>query len=286
MTGERPRLFRIFISYRRSDSAQAAGRLAEIIGSVLGAESVFMDVESIRLGADFVTSIEEAIQSTDLLVALIGRDWLSKQGERGRRIDDQADVLRLELEAAIRSGVDMVPILVDDARMPRADELPSTLAPLARHQAFHLRHATFRHDASRLLEMIADSEARRDSPWKYLQGHWYGDWGNNYILAEGNLVRIIYDYRHGRIMATIQDGLLRGWWTEEPTRQPPDSAGEVEFAVPERGGIAELAGQWWYGAKNAEAMPWFISKIDNSVPAEIKVRFLRHSEFISGPWGG
>jgi hypothetical protein len=273
--------FKIFICYRRSDSAAIAGRLRDLLATSWGSESVFMDVDSIRPGADFVASITQEVGSSGVVLALIGKTWLEVRDKNGRRrIDNSHDHLRLELETALKRPAELIPVLIDDATMPEESDLPLTIAPLARRQAMYLRHVTFHNDANHLLDVVAEIAARGDSPWKQLQGHWYGDWGNIYLLVVGNTVRAVYDYRNGRIAAKIRDGVIEGWWTEEPTRQPPGNAGEVEFALPDSDDALRLAGQWWYGAKNLEVQPWHLEKVRNVIPPHIRVNLLRRSEFI------
>jgi hypothetical protein len=85
---------------------------------------IFKDIDSIQLGDDFVEVITTAVGSCDVLLALIGDRWLTITDERGRaRLDDPDDFVRLEIEAALTRNVRVIPILVEGARMPRADHL-------------------------------------------------------------------------------------------------------------------------------------------------------------------
>jgi hypothetical protein len=120
-----------------------------------GGDQVFKDVDSIRLGDDFVEVIASAVGSCDVLLALIGEEWLTITDEHGRRrLDNPDDFVRLEIEAALTREVRVIPILVDGARMPRADELPDGLAKLVRRQALELSPARFDFDTSRLLKVL------------------------------------------------------------------------------------------------------------------------------------
>ena len=93
---------RIFISYRRDDTAYPAGWLFDRLVERFGAEQIFKDVDSIELGDDFVEVLNEAVGSTDVLLALIGDKWLTVTGEEGaRRLDDPDDFVRLEIEAEL-----------------------------------------------------------------------------------------------------------------------------------------------------------------------------------------
>ena len=127
---------RIFISYRREETAYPAGWLCDRLIEHLGQGQVFKDVDSIQLGDDFVEVITAAVARCDVLLALIGDQWLTITGEDGRRrLENPDDFVRLEIEAALTRNVRVIPVLVDGARMPRAGELPPSLAKLVRRQA-------------------------------------------------------------------------------------------------------------------------------------------------------
>lgn len=146
---------RIFISYRRDDAAGHAGRLYDQLREDFGDEHVFMDVDAIGLGSDFRETIDQAIASCDVAIALIGRGWLSASDEEGRRrLDDPDDVLRLELERGLAHGLVVIPTLVQDADLPAERELPDSLAPLARRQGIELRDASWRDDVDRLTRQL------------------------------------------------------------------------------------------------------------------------------------
>jgi hypothetical protein len=146
---------RIFISYRREETAYPAGWLFDRLAHHFGAAQVFKDVDSIELGDDFVEVISRAVGACDVLLALIGDQWLTIADVQGRRrLDDPNDFVRLEIEAALRRNVRIVPILVDGANMPRTDELPTGLAGLVRRQALELSPSRFEYDLSRLLRVL------------------------------------------------------------------------------------------------------------------------------------
>ena len=130
---------RIFISYRRNDSAYPAGWLFDRLAERFGKEQIFKDVDSIELGEDFVEEIGEAVGQADVLLALIGERWLNAPDEHGgRRLDDPEDFVRIEIEAALARKLRVIPILVEGAGMPREEQLPESLRPLARRQALEL----------------------------------------------------------------------------------------------------------------------------------------------------
>ena len=101
---------RVFISYRREDSAGAAGRVYDRLVPEFGREAVFMDVDAVRLGVDFVKVLHEAVAKCDVLLAVIGRDWLNASDEEGnRRLDNQKDYVRIEITAALQRDIPVIP---------------------------------------------------------------------------------------------------------------------------------------------------------------------------------
>jgi ABC-type amino acid transport substrate-binding protein len=156
---------RIFISYRREDAAYPAGWLFNRLADSYGKGQIFKDVDNIELGQDFVERITAAVGSCDVLLALIGPQWLTIADERGRRrIDSSDDFVRLEIEVALTREVLVIPILVDGATMPDADELPPSLANLVRRHALELSPDRFEFDTGRLLKVLDKTlaEAARD----------------------------------------------------------------------------------------------------------------------------
>lgn len=144
---------RVFISYRRQQARHVAGRIADWLAD---RAEVFIDVHSIRPGADFTEAITSAVDACTALVAVIGPGWAGLTDDRGRqRLARADDVVRLEVEAALRRDVAVIPVLVDGARMPRVDELPEDLRPLAFRNALEIRHESFRQDVARLGEAVA-----------------------------------------------------------------------------------------------------------------------------------
>jgi hypothetical protein len=146
---------RIFISYRREETSYPAGWLFDRLTEHFGADQVFKDVNSIDLGDDFVHEITRAVRSCAALLALIGERWatITDEFER-RRLDNPEDFVRLELEVALTRNIRVIPVLVDNAQMPRSDQLPSTVAKLARLQALNLSPTSFTSDTARLIKVL------------------------------------------------------------------------------------------------------------------------------------
>ena len=146
---------RIFISYRREETAYPAGWLYDRLAGRYGDGQIFKDVDSIELGDDFVEVITSAVGNCDVLLALVGDEWLTITDADGRRrLDDPNDFVRLEIEAALTRNVRVIPILVDGSRMPHAEEVPASLAGLARRQALELSPNRFDSDTGRLLKVL------------------------------------------------------------------------------------------------------------------------------------
>lgn len=125
---------KIFISYRRADASWPARWLTDKLVDQFGPGVVFQDVDSIRPGDDFAAEIVAAVGACSVLLAVIGPRWLTVEGDGGRRIDDPQDWVRLEIETALSREIRVIPVLVDEAKMPSACELPPSLQSLAGKQ--------------------------------------------------------------------------------------------------------------------------------------------------------
>lgn len=121
----------IAISYRREDSLPIAGRLYDRLQSEFGKGNVLMDFDSIPYGVDFREQIRKIIEDSKVVLALIGPAWLGDRGTAGRRIDDPADFVRLEIRYALEKGIPIIPILLNDTFMPSPETLPPEIGSLA-----------------------------------------------------------------------------------------------------------------------------------------------------------
>ena len=162
-TGEKA--FHIFISYRREGTGAHAGRLYDSLlagvddQSGFDREQIFMDVDTLRPGVDFRESIRSNVATCDVLLAVIGKRWTTARDQkRQRRLDDPGDYVRIEIEAALERNIPVIPVLVDDAAMPREADLPSALSALAYRHAVQLGHASWRSDIARLLASLKQQE--------------------------------------------------------------------------------------------------------------------------------
>jgi TIR domain len=122
---------KIIISYRRADSAATAGRIFDRLAGHYGDDAVFMDVDKIPFGTDFREHIRKVLAEGDILLAVIGPNWLGKAADGTSRIKDEADPVRVEIETALRQKTRIIPILVEGASMPGVADLPDGLRDLA-----------------------------------------------------------------------------------------------------------------------------------------------------------
>ncbi len=145
----------IFLSYRREDSSGYGVAIYDRLSQHFGQELIFRDIDTMDFGVDFVEEIERAVSVCDVLIALIGRSWLTVGDEQGnRRLDDPEDFVRLEIETALKRNIRVVPALVGGATMPKAKDLPESLSKLARRHALILGDASFRADLERLIQNL------------------------------------------------------------------------------------------------------------------------------------
>jgi trehalose/maltose transport system substrate-binding protein len=155
----------IFISYRREDSAASAGRVYDRLNGRFPSNRIFIDVDNIAPGVDFVKAIEKSVGSCDVLISIVGKHWLTATDEDGkRRLDSPDDFVRLEIATALKRGIRVIPVLVDGALMPRAGDLPDELKSLIRLQALKVSQDRFRSDSEPLLTAVGQAlkEARAE----------------------------------------------------------------------------------------------------------------------------
>jgi len=136
--------------------------LADRLALELGKDSIFIDVDNIPLGSDFVKRLTNEVQSCDVLLAVIGPKWLDiRDNENAPRLDDPTDFVRVEITAALQRDIPVIPILLNGAKIPRADRLPSALRDLAVRNALDVRHASFHDDVGRLIRSLKQIPSQR-----------------------------------------------------------------------------------------------------------------------------
>jgi hypothetical protein len=158
----------VFISYRRDDSAGHAGRVHDRLEREFGRDLLFMDVDSVPLGVNFVNMLSAEVAKCDVLLAVIGPNWLNAHDEDGkRRLDNPHDFVRIEIGAALQRSIPVIPILLDGAKVPKPNQLPKELKELSLRNGLDIRHASFHNDVDRLIRGLkgqlaeADAEKRR-----------------------------------------------------------------------------------------------------------------------------
>lgn len=165
----------IFLSYRRDDSRHLADRIYDRLVAHFGQKVIFKDVDSIAMGVDFRRALKEAVSKCAVVLAVIGHRWVEIRDESGRRrLDDPNDIVRFEIETALRGKTPVVPVLVDGAKMPKPDEIPSSLQDLLFRNGTEVRpDPDFHRDVNRLIEAcqhfqptveIVSTEAGQASP--------------------------------------------------------------------------------------------------------------------------
>jgi TIR domain len=222
---------KVFICYRREETAAHAGRLYDAMVARFGERNVFMDVD-MAPGVDFVERITKVVSGCLVLIVVMGPHWATVTDEHGKaRITDPEDFVRLEVETGLqRSDVTPIPVLVSGAQMPRPEDLPPELQPITRRNALDLSDARWRYDVGRLngtldelLADIAKSDGEVATPPTPAPGP-----SATRLLLEGMLVAGVTAY-------------LARWLAEAlPQRNGP--AGEIAGVVLRRGETWALVG--------------------------------------------
>ena len=147
---------KIVISYRRRDSEAMTGRIFDRLVAHYGRDAVFQDIDNIPPGIDFRTHITDALNQSEILLAIVGRNWVGRSGRAGRaRIDDDDDLVRIEVEIALRRGIPIIPVLPGHTRMPSADRVPESLKEFVYRQAVRVDPGRdFEHHIDRLRHEI------------------------------------------------------------------------------------------------------------------------------------
>src|SRR5262249_20077876 len=150
---------KIFINYRREDSISTAGRLHDRLAQTFGRKNLFMDVDHIPAGVDFVEYLNSQVAACDVFLAVIGPNWLEAKDDDGRRrFDNPDDFVTIEIAAALaRREIRVIPVLVDGARTPKADKLPDSVKPLVRRNAVEVRNTHFGRDAEALTSKLREA---------------------------------------------------------------------------------------------------------------------------------
>lgn len=247
---------RIFLSYRREETGYAAGWLYDRLAERFSDGQVFKDVDSIELGDDFIEAVVTAVESCDVLLALIGDRWLTITDADGRRrLDDPEDFVRLEIETALTRGVRVIPILVAGARMPDAIDLPPGLARLVRRQALDLSPNRFEADLSRLLKVLNSTlaETKGKAAWEA------ADWFRRETETEQPPARPETAQRHSDTGSASAGAHARttGYEKGAPTQAAPPSTSWPSQPSATISGAGSRLATWPTGIRTASQAPLY-----------------------------
>jgi hypothetical protein len=198
---------RIFISYRRADAADAAGRLFDRLVATFGKANVFKDVDSIPFGHDFAKVIAERLSDCNVVIVVIGRFWLTVRSSDGTpRLHNPRDYLRIEFEQALKSRALVIPALVGNVSMPREEQLPESIRKLSRKHAIAIRpDPDFHKDMDRLIRALQALHHQPEEPPR-ARDALLNSWLLAGVVAAGCLAVVILFALHTRHNAASTAG--------------------------------------------------------------------------------
>lgn len=201
---------RIFISYRRSDSAGFAGRLHDKLLKFYDKSQIFLDVEALEAGADFESVIIGELDACEVFIAVIGPRWVDvEDGAGDRRLNNPGDYVRREVAGALQRDKTVVPVLVNRAEMPKRRELPKDMRGLCRFNAVELSHGGFDDDVERLVESIGGG---RGDVRLYLPRGWsYADFNEVVYDIKIDGVSVQEDFDNWRRVVRRTSILVNSW---------------------------------------------------------------------------
>jgi hypothetical protein len=191
-TAKAPTRKNIFISYRVHDTAGETGRLVDSLKQYFYEDQIFVDIDKIEPGVDFTEAIAKSLESCDVMLAIIGPGWQGiNAADHSSRINNPNDWVRLEISTALKRNIRVVPVLVDGAELPTAEQLPEDLQSLLRRQAYEISNKRWKYDTEELIRFLVKSvgilpknlttePVKKESSW----------WGKNYpwVILAGVLV--------------------------------------------------------------------------------------------------
>jgi hypothetical protein len=220
---------KIFISYRRDDSAAAALGIGQYLEHEFGRKNVFIDVD-MRAGAKFPTILEERLAECKVMLVLIGPGWLDARDEQGqRRLDNADDWVRLEIAHALRRNITVIPVRINGTELPSKSALPDDIRGLLDHQAISVTMSGFRHDMSGL---VRDIRSIRNP----------GRWRRSAAIAAGLLLFVLLGFVLTRVlMPSAQNAGIAS---------QPRNTSQHELWV-------SRPGEWILYAVNNQAVPYY-----------------------------
>ena len=156
---------KIFINYRRGETLKDAQHLATLLARSFGSHRIFLDLQGIDGGENYVHTLARQVAASDVVIALIGKNWIDLKDEEGnRRLDNPNDFVRFEIAQALQRDIPVLPVLLDGAPVPRITQLPQDMMALALFQAMPLRAESVVQDAeaiARRLKIMLDKRRSR-----------------------------------------------------------------------------------------------------------------------------
>ena len=194
---------KVFISYRRDDTASVAGRMYDRLSRLLTRENVFFDVTTLSGGEEFEKSIAAAIGRSEAALIFIGEEWCAGAPDTNQmRLWEANDIVRAEVRAALERPMLVLPLLVSGARMPKPEHLPEDIRALAKRSALPLRHESFDADAENIFAAIMGVSTRPRF------------WNKGRYLTSNAIMTLV-----GAILASILmllAGLVHSWVLARP----------------------------------------------------------------------
>lgn len=160
----------IFISYRVKDTQLATGRLVDTLKQHIHENRIFMDIDKIDPGLDFTQVISKYLNSSEVMLAIIGPDWMAYNAEKGTyRINDNTDWVRKEIATALQRNIRVIPVLLDGGTMPDEDQLPDDLKPLLLRQSYEISNKRWKYDCDQLIEVLRRTMGETESGQDFKQ---------------------------------------------------------------------------------------------------------------------
>ncbi len=156
---------KIFISYRVKDTQAATGRLVDALKQHFDEDQIFLDIDKIEPGLDFTEVISKYLDSSDVMLAIIGPDWMGYNSEKGTyRINELNDWVRTEIATALKRNIRVVPVLLDGANMPDDAILPDDLKPILRRQSYEISNKRWKYDSEELIQYLQKALGQTPKP--------------------------------------------------------------------------------------------------------------------------
>lgn len=238
---------KIFISYRREDTSGESGRLKDNLEQIFGKENIFYDVETLEAGLNFDQSIAKALNESKVLLAMIGPHWLKVSDSKGvKRLHKPDDWVRKEIAEALKRGLRVIPVLVNEADMPDPEELPEDLKELSLKHAQELTSSRWSYDVSilsKVLEKLITKNPEQPSPKSFVSPipepkKW---WSKNYLWAIGGIIGFVVLFN---IFSPKQDNYVEAADSSLDTNVPAELSQEIL--------IPDLVGDWVLNLEGAD----------------------------------